>query len=453
MTFVCLSRLAGPIVAGSGAEEGGVGAGTRAVELAPRLLTAAPRVRAEARGLIWADARGLPARPLAVSLLALLRERGRCLEPHAGIARTAIAAEVASVFGRETIVEVPIGGEREFLAAHDVSVLGPEPRLARLLEGTGIEHCGDLARLDQAAVEVRLGQDGVALWRLSRADDPRRLFDPTIRALPEASLEWSDYVLRDPERLLFAINGLAGTVCSALRETGQGATAFTLAFALAGGATVEQAFSPSRANANQRTWMRLIRDVLERIRLPDAVVGVFLRVDAAARSEIVQGDILDRGFGTAQVAEEALARILDQGSVVVTPENSRHALLTRRTRWVEQPPALVWARPQIGPEDTEPALALHLWPEPAPVEVAAADRRGFAAPLRYRRRGDGRDGHDGRDGWLALVSASGPDCVSGGQWDEAYACELYCCVRDDGAIVLLSRDARSGEWQEIGEWR
>jgi len=442
MTFVCLSRLAGPTAA------------ENAAELAPRLLSAAPRVRAEARGLIWADARGLPARPLAVSLLGLLRERGGCLEPHAGLARTAIAAEVASLFGRETIVEVPIAGEREFLAAHDVSVLRPDPRLARLLEGTGIEHCGDLARLDQAAVEVRFGLDGVALWRLARADDPRRLFDPTIRPLPEASLEWSDYVLRDPERLLFAINGLAGTVCSALRETGQGATAFTLAFALAGGATVEQAFRPSRANASQRTWMRLIRDVLERIRLPDAVVGVFLRVDAAARSEIVQGDILDRGFGTAQVAEEALARILDQGSVVVTPENSRHSLLTRRTRWLEQPPALVWARPQIGPEDTEPALALHLWPEPEAAEVATVGRRGFAVPERYRKGGwDGRDGQDGRDGWCELVSASGPDCVSGGQWDEAYAFELYCCVRGDGAIVLLSRDARSGEWQEIGEWR
>jgi hypothetical protein len=436
MTFVCLSRLAGPTAAGS------------AAELAPRLLTAAPRVRADdARGLIWADARGLPARGQARSLLALLAERAGASDPHAGIARCAIAAEVASLGAEEPIVEVPPGEERAFLAPHEIGVLGPDPSLARLLEGTGIERCGELARLDLAAVAVRFGQDGVALWRLARADDPRRLFDPTIRPLPDASLEWSDYALRDPERLLFAINGLAGTVCAALRDTGQGATAFTLAFALAGGGMVEQPFAPSRANASQRTWMRLIRDVLERLRLPDAVTGVFLRVDRAARSEIVQGDILDRGFGTAQVAEEALARILDQGSVVVAPENTRHPLLTRRTRWVEQPPALVWARPQIGPDDTEPALALHLWPEPVPVEAITADRRGFAAPLRYRASAGGAGE------WHDLVTASGPDCVSGGQWEEAYAVELYCCVRRDGAIVLLSREARSGEWQEAGEWR
>ncbi len=429
MTFVCLSRLADPTGAASVAE------------LAPRLLARAPRVRAEARGLIWADARGLPARPLADELLALLRAWGSA-DPRAGIAGTAIAAEVASRFGGGPVVEVPAGTDREFLAPHRVAVLSPDERLARLLEGTGLERCDDLARLDSAAVEVRLGADGVALWRLARADDPRLLFDPTVRPLPHASLEWTDYALRDPERLLFAINGLAGTVCGALRDAGQGATGFTLAFALAGGAVVERPFHPSRANGNQRTWMRLVRDALERLELPDAVVGVFLRVDSAARSEIVQGDVLDRGFGTAQVAEEALARILDQGSVVVTPDNSRHPVVSRRTRWVEQPPALVWARPQIGPGDTEPRLALHLMPEPEPIEVATADRRGFEIPLRYR----------GRDGWFELVSASGPDCVSGGQWEAAYACELYCCVRTDGEIVLVCRDAREGTWEVVGTW-
>jgi hypothetical protein len=429
MTFVCLSRLAGPTGA------------VNAAELAPVLLARAPRVRADAHGLIWADARGLPARPLSEALLALLCGH-ECVEPHAGIAQTPVAAEVASRFGVTPIVEVPAGTDRDFLASHPVTVLSPEPALERLLDGTGIESCADLARLDRAAVEVRFGLEGLALWRLARADDRRLLFDPTIRPLPDASLEWTDFALRDPERLLFAINGLAGTVCAALRDTGQGATGFTLAFGLADGSTVERPFHPSRANGNQRTWMRLIRDALERLELRDAVVGVFLRVDAAARSEIVQGDVLDRGFGTAQVAEEALARILDQGSIVITPDNSRHPVLGRRTRWIEQPPALVWARPQIAPEDTEPALALHLWPEPQPVEAVTADRRGFEAPLRYRAR----------DGWHDLVSASGPDCVSGGQWDTAYACELYCCVRADGEIVLLSRDALSGEWQEVGGW-
>ena len=53
----------------------------------------------------------------------------------------------------------------------------------------------------------------------------------------------------------------------------------------------------------------------------------------------------------------------------------------------------------IRPGDVEPALVLHLLPDPAPVLVETTDRRGFAAPARYR----------GPDGWHELVAASGPD--------------------------------------------
>jgi nucleotidyltransferase/DNA polymerase involved in DNA repair len=323
-------------------------------------------------------------------------------------------------------------------------VLAPAADLRRLMVGAGVERCRDLAGLDAGAVEVRFGAEGIALWRLARADDRRRLFEPMPASLPEASLEWTDYTLRDPEQLQFVVNRLAGSVTDALHERGQGAREVTLVFHLANGQTVERPFRLARVNADARTWMRLLRNGLEELRLPDAVTGVRLRVDAAAPSESSQGDLFDRGFATAQAAEAALARVVDEGSALVTPETSRHALPRRRTRWIERPPALVWARPQIAPEDTTPSLALHLHERPERVEVETHDRRGHRAPLRYRAR----------DGRHELVTASGPDCVSGGQWeDEAHAFELYCCVRMDGEIVLLARDARSDEWEVAGEWR
>lgn len=431
MTFVCLSSLAVPTD------------GASATELARRLLGIAPRVRVDEAGpLVWLDARGLPARPLAEASLLLLRETG-CPTPRAGVAATPIAAEVAARLGPEPLTEVPPGADREFLAPHRVAVLGPDDDLRRLLEGSGIERCGELAALDRAAVEVRFGSRGVALWRLARADDRRRLFQPVPRPLPHASLAWTDYALRDPERLLFVINDLAGSVCAALRERGEGARGFTLVFALANGARAEQPFRPARAGADRRAWLRLARRALERLEFPDGIVGVELRVDAVAPLESVQGDLLDRGFGTARVAEEAVARAIDQGAPLVRPEVSRHPLPRRRTRWLEQPPALVWARPQLAPDESEPSLALHLLPEPEPVEVVAVDRRGCRAPVRYR----------GRDGWHDLVTASGPDCLSGDHWGDAYACELFCCVRADGEIVLLGRDLRRDAWHLEGLWR
>ncbi len=434
MTCVCLSSFGTPTGAAS------------AADLAPLLLTHAPRVRVDGQRLIWADARGLQVRSLAETLLCVLRAQG-CAAPRAGVSHAPIAAMVASCFGdpAAAIVAVPPGGERGYLAPFPVEVLDPAPDIASLLDGVGIERCGELADLAREDVEVRFGPEAVALWRLARADDRRLLFRPAPRALPHAALEWTDYELRDIERLLFVINRLAGSVTGALRELGQGAREFTLTFMLARGGVVEHPFHPSRATAAQRTWIRLIRHALERERLPDLVSGIALRVDAVFPSESVQGDLLDRGFATAREAEAAMARVLDQGATLVSPTNTRHPLLRRRTQWRAQESALVWARPQPGPGDVEPELVLHLLLEPAPVEVETVDRRGFTAPVRYRDR----------EGWHELVAAAGPDCVSGGRWEgeTAYAWELYCCVRADGELVQLGRDVRYGKWVVQGWWR
>lgn len=426
MTFVCLWTPAVP---------------TGEAHNAAVLLAIAPRICA--RGpLIWADGRGLAAGPLAAALLEALEAEG-VIGARAGISAVPVAAEVAARHGGAELMAVPAGAERAWLAPFPLDVLEPAPEIRPLLAGTGIECCADLALLSQESVEVRFGAAGVALWRLARADDRRLLFDPITRPLPNASLEWTDYVLGDPERLLFVVNRLAGSVCAALHDLGQGARQFTLAFSLERGGVVEQPFHPSRASADQRAWMRLIRDTLERIRLPAGVIGVALRVDAAGTSESVQGDLLDRGFASAGSAAEAIAKILERDATVVTPRNSRHPLLRRRTTWIEEQPSFVWARPQLGPGDAEPALALHLLPEPQPVDTETVAREGFAVPVRYR----------GPDGWHALVSASGPDCLSGSRWDAAYAYEVYCCVRADGELVQLCRDARRDRWEVHGVWR
>src|SRR4029450_10124387 len=111
------------------------------------------------------------------------------------------------------------------------------------------------------------------------------------------------------------------------------------------------------------TWMRLIRDELEQVRLPDAVSGVALRVDAVLPSASIQGDLLDRGFATAQVAETALARARDEKAGLLSPENNRHPLLRCRTAWREEPAAVVWRRTALPGRHLEPRLAFHLLPE------------------------------------------------------------------------------------------
>src|SRR6185437_10948878 len=194
-------------------------------DLAASLLQHAPRVAIGERSLVWGDARGLHGAALAEDMLHVASDYG-IDDARAGVAATPVAAEVAathsvlSVAQSNAPVVVRPGQDRAFIAPCPLAVLSPAEPLALLLAGLGIETCGALAALEAESIEVRLGAEGVRLWRRARADDERWLFKLPIRALPSASLEWVEYGLKDPERLLFVVNSLAGNVCASLVERG-----------------------------------------------------------------------------------------------------------------------------------------------------------------------------------------------------------------------------------------
>jgi hypothetical protein len=453
MTFICLwspADATAPAPAIKTAEHDPRPDNELLQQLIPALLAVAPRVMLGASGIVWADGRGMNAQSLAGDLLEVFRENG-VDKVRAAISVTPVCAEVAARYGRGTgregsLVTVPVGSERDYLAAYPVGVLGPSPYLDTLLDGIGVETCGDLARLELESVEVRFGSEGARLWRLSRADDSRRIFASMPRALPSASLDWVDYTLKDPERLVFIINALVGSISTELKSRGQCAREMMMIFSLANRETYEHPLRPARSTASHKAWMRLIRAHLERITLPDGVVGITIRVETVTGEVERQGDIFDRGFATARAAEETIAQLLDdQGAVVVTPRNTQHPLIDRRTEWVSQEPAQASARIQLRERVVKataaPRLTLQLLPEPRRIAVTTKRRRDHHAPTQYRDKE-----------WTTIVSAAGPDRVSGGQWSDPYAREYFRCVTDDGGMVWLYRDARTGEWYVHGWW-
>ncbi|HVD60675.1 MAG TPA: hypothetical protein VNC11_07375 [Gemmatimonadaceae bacterium] len=332
------------------------------------------------------------------------------------------------------------GDERAFMDPQPISVLDPSPQVASLFDGVGIEKCSDLARLDLESVEVRFGAEGAHLWRLSRADDRRVIFGAMQRSLPEASLDWVDYTLKDPERLIFVINALVDNVCTALTSRGQCAREMTLVFSLANRTSFEHLVRPSRSTSSRKAWMRLIRTHLDTIRLRDAVTGISLRVEAVTGEVERQGDIFDRGFATARATEETVAQLLDdQGAVIVVPANTRHSLLERRTSWMVQEPAHA-ARTLVARELGEPKLTLQLLQAPRPIAVRTAKRRDHDRPIKYRDT----------DGWVLIESAAGPDRLSGGRWDAQYERDYFRCVIEDGTLVWIFLE--SGEWYLHGWW-
>jgi protein ImuB len=492
--FVCLWSPAWRTVADSLAD------------LSPALLTVAPRVVTEERrgGLVWVDARGLDAEHIARSALEVLKGLGLS-NVRVGIGTTPIVAEVVATRGTENrglgtrdwglgreaspgeegssaaegsrpSPQSPVPSpQMESLGSLPISVLEPDPALATLLDGIGVETCGDLAVLAGESVEVRLGADGVRLWKLARGDDDRLIFAPMPRELPHASLEWSDYVLTDTERLLFSVNALLGTVCEKLVERGSLSREMTLDLKLARGDTLTTAVRAGRATASRKTWLRLARATLERMVLPAGVVGIALRAAVVVTDDGHQGDLFDRGFATAAATEAALASLAEeQGDVVVMPENSAHPLVERRTKWVERReagsgkreakkrngrrPTVVREGTRTEPNDqgvTAPRslfpvsdppsasrLTLYLLPTPRAIETRTEERRDHILPTGYRDGG----------AWYGILSAAGPDRVSGERWGEAYAREYFRCIVDDGGMVWLYRDARADAWYIHGWW-
>ncbi|MFL5561559.1 MAG: hypothetical protein ACJ79K_08800 [Gemmatimonadaceae bacterium] len=440
--------------------------------LGDALIRVAPHValgEGDAGGrIVWADARGLPARTVAAGVLGVAQELGHA-SAKVGVARVAVVAAIAARYGSARIVSVRRGAEREYLAARPLAVLAASPawsiRLAAALADVGIETCGDLAVLDADAVEVRFGAEGIALWKLARGEDQRRVFSQPRRALPSASLAWLEFETRDAERLLFVANRLIDRVCDELRAWGETARTMTLRLPLAGGGVVEQRIRGARATADRATWVRLLRAALERLRLPDGVTGIGLRVDSVHALDAPQGDLFDHGFQSSAAAEQAVARLTDdEMGAAVRLEGSRHPLPEKRLRWRAMEFHEVAATVRAGVSTSAvkesaaayettalatTALALRLLPEPRRVVVTTKRRRGQPMPVRYRERLTG--GARARRGLplVEIIAAAGPDRVSVGSGEELPVSRAYWTCLTEEALVLLFRDEGSEKTSSV----
>jgi hypothetical protein len=509
MSFICLWSPAWRTVStppGAGSEKS---VAIVHPEIAATLLARAPRVATggmNGQGVIWADARGFstPGKAeLANELLAILARRG-INNARAGIADTAVAAEIAAVYGgtgtgtgvsTDALTIVPSRTDRSYVGLFPLSVLEVDARLRPLLFGIGISTCGEMAALERESIEVRLGASAVPLWKLARADDPRLIFSPAPAEAPHASLDWVEYALRDPMRLLFVLNNLIDRVCATLAANGEGARELTIEFALTNKSVHVEMIRASRPTANRRTWIRLARTRTERIRLAAAVTGITLHASKVAAREAPQGDLFDKGLASSEATEEAVARLIeDQGEVVVAPQNSAHPLLDERTTWAPRKPveavtsvyaAELTRREVKGPSSPLPApveeprhsvrltpvpplhivregfepstvngqrpavnrpkLLLQLAPSPLSITVETTPRRDHLVPIRFRDA----------EGWHEVVNAAGPERVSGRTWDgdRAYAREYFRCVTKEGVLVWLYRDARDTGDAAIGRTR
>lgn len=412
-----------------------------ASSLPAELLAIAPRITI-ANDIVWADAHGLPARDIALQLVA---RAGACgaAGVRAAIARTAIVAELAARTASSNTIVCIDGDERAFIAPLPLTLFAGHERLLLMLEGVGVTTCGQLAAIEREAVEVRFGAEAVDLWQWSRAHDLRRVFTPIAPERLHASTDFIDYVVTDPERLIFVTNALFGSLCDQLRSRGEHARHVLLTLSLGNRTSWQRTIRPARPTASRAVWLRLARALLEKLTVPDAVTGVQIEVTGTEAASAVQGDLFDAGFATAAAVEGAVARLIEmQGNIIVEPEKTSHPLAENRAKWV--PVDALSAKEPATMDVSGQALAelrLQLLDEPREVLVETVNRRDHVLPIRYR---------DGQ--WKQLITAAGPDRISGGAWDQGYAREYFRAVTVEGALVWLFREAREDRWFLHGKW-
>ena len=407
------------------------------------LLACAPRAAVES-ACVWLDVRGMDVRAVHARVRAELGSVGVSAQCGAAL-RPVVALLAARVAHSGELVHVRAGTEREFLAPQPLTALGVEDPLLGWLADVGIERCGDLGAVAREAVEVRFGAEAVRWWRWSRGDDERRVFAPVPPEQPNVSIDFIDYVVTDPERLIFTVNALLGGLCEQLQERGAHARRVRLRLSLANGTWWERQLRAARPTADRATWLRLARTLLERLTVPDAVAGISVTVESTEAASAVQGDLFNAGFATASAVESAVVRVLeDQGEVMREPVVNAHPLLEARSMYRPLPVREVVqdVEPSADVTATEPVgLTLQLLPEPRTVAVETTLRRDHVVPTRYRD-----------DRWYTLVHAAGPDRVSGGQWAATYAREYFRAVTTDGTLVWLFRDACRDRWYLHGWW-
>lgn len=340
------------------------------------------------------------------------------------------------------VVAVEGGEEARWQSVLPISALRPPDRVKALFDGVGLATVGQLAGLEREAVEVRFGGGAVALWRAARADDRRLLFDRIPPDQPHGAIDFVDYVLTDPARLVFTANALLGPLCDGLTGRGEHARTLRLELPLANGETWARTLRPARPTASRETWLRMLRGLLEELTVPDAVAGMRLEVPSTEAAAVRQGDLFDRGFATATAVEAAVARLAERRLWPVVPETDADPRL-ERSGWKRQALTAVASAHQGegGPERR--GLTLQLMNEPGRIAVETRRRRDHDVPTRLRDR----------TGWREVAHAAGPDRISGGQWEaSSYAREYWRCVTGEGVPVWIYRDALDGEWYLHGWW-
>jgi nucleotidyltransferase/DNA polymerase involved in DNA repair len=149
-----------------------------------------------------------------------------------GVATSKLVAKIASDMQKpDGLVVVPAGAEASFLAPLPIRRLwGVGPKMEEQLAKLGVVTIGDLAALDPARLERRLGTHGHDLQLLARGEDERPVAAEPAGAKSLGQEHTYGRDTSDPARLRATLLSLADAVAARLRAHGLRARSVTLKY-------------------------------------------------------------------------------------------------------------------------------------------------------------------------------------------------------------------------------
>ena len=462
------------------------GEGPPARRLAVSLLAASPRVMVAGPGLCRVDARGWERRGGEVAFARALHaaSRGERVRVGVGIADGTVASDAAATLAAEgapsawaavpsatgtaavgsgsepprTRIVAP-GGCRAFLSDLPLSLLGLPEEMTETLRVLGFRKAGELAARNRAELEARFGPAGVLAHRRASGEGDEPFRPLAAEDLPGASVELEAGV-REVEPLLFVLGPLLDSLCEEVGRTGWSIRRLLLRLEVEGGGHGEVSVRPARPTLRRDLLHELCRAGLERAaaardggegRLPAPVVGLSVLAVVRSAPAVRQEELFRARSRDPVPATAALSRIRARlgEDAVVAPLPRPHHRPERRNGW--RPVSPPGEEPSSGgtvedgragpgrpeaassPGESSVAGVLRLLPEPRPVDVRWEGGRPVAA-------WDGEGRHE-------IVTAEGPERLSGEWWEDPYRREYYRACTADGELLWLFREYRSdGAW-------
>jgi protein ImuB len=375
----------------------------------------------------------------------------------AGSCVAARAATWSSLRGAGIIV-VPPGRDGAYLSSAPLTLLPMEPEMRDALHALGIRSVGALADLPSSEIEQRWGDDGLTAWRLAQGDDPRRPVLARIEDQPHAEMELATPAAT-MEPVLFlvrpAIENLVGQLVSRGRSIASLSITLTLddargAMPDAQAHTVTREIRLPRPLARPAPLFERCRGLLSRWPLTAPVTAVRISVLLTSPLAGEQGNLLNTSWRDPGAADAALERVRAElgPDVVVTPQARDGYTFERSGTWQEDSDTASHVgrstshvsretsnvkRRTWGEVGAQSASALRLLEKPEQVDV---DRDPDPRRVFWRGRA------------IPVLSAIGPERLSGDWWNDGYSRDYWRCesgTSDDERELVLYRDA-AGWW-------